>query len=87
VLPAPQLEHLRAGILALTIVCTPVKATVGLDIHAVMLTKRSGPDGNEKGDVPLGNPTLPEDSTGIAESPAQTSVLKRTLALLYPLNI
>jgi hypothetical protein len=64
-----------------------VKATVGLDIHAVMLTKRSSPDGNEKGDVPLGNPTLPEDSTGIAESPAQTSVSKRTLALLYPLNI
>jgi hypothetical protein len=64
-----------------------VKATVGLDIHAVTLTKRSGPDGNEKGDVPLGNPTLPEDSTGIAESPAQTSVSKRTLALLYPLNI
>ena len=64
-----------------------VKATVGLGVHAEMLTKRSGPDRSEKGDVPLGNPTLPEDSTGIAESPAQTSVSKRTLALLYPLNI
>jgi hypothetical protein len=50
------------------------------------LTKCSSLDGNEKGDVPLGNPTLPEDSTEIAESPAQTSVLKRTLVLLYPLN-
>ena len=59
---------------------------MGLDVHAVTLTKCSGPDGNEKGDVPLGNPTLPEDSTEIAESPAQTSVSKRILVLLYPLN-
>ena len=59
---------------------------MGLDIHAVTLTKRSGPDGNEKGDVPLGNPTLPEDSAETAGSPAQTSVSRRTLALLYPLN-
>jgi hypothetical protein len=47
---------------------TGVKATVGLGVHTEMLTKRSGPDGNEKGDVPLGNPTLPKDSTEIAES-------------------
>jgi hypothetical protein len=59
---------------------------VGLGVHVEMLTKRSGPDRNEKGDVPLGNPTLPEDSTEIAELPAQTSVSKRTLVLLYPLN-
>ena len=59
---------------------------MGLDIHTVTLTKCSGPDGNEKGDVPLGNPTLPEDSAEIVELPAQTSVLKRTLVLLYPLN-
>ena len=63
-----------------------VKATVGLGAHTEMLTKHSGPDGNEKGDVPLGNPTLPEDLIEIAESSAQTSVSKRTLVLLYPLN-
>jgi len=51
-----------------------------------MLTKHSSPDGNKKGSVPLGNPTLPEDSAETAESPAQTSVSRRTLALLYPLN-
>jgi hypothetical protein len=50
------------------------------------LTKHSGLDGNEKGDVPLGNPTLPEDSAEIAGSPAQIIVLRKTLALLYPLN-
>ena len=59
---------------------------MGLGVHAEMLTKCSGLDRNEKGDVPLGNPTLPEDSTEIAESPVQTSVSKRTLVLLYPLN-
>jgi hypothetical protein len=47
-----------------------VKATVGLGVHMEMLTKHSGLDRNEKGDVPLGNPTLPKDSTEIAESPA-----------------
>ena len=59
---------------------------MGLSVHAETLTKCSSLDGNEKGDVPLGNPTLPEDSTEIAESLAQTSVSKRTLVLLYPLN-
>jgi hypothetical protein len=63
-----------------------VKATAGLDVHMEMLTKCSGPDGNEKGSAPLGNPTLPEDSAETAGSPAQISVLRRTLALLYPLN-
>ena len=59
---------------------------MGLDVHAEMLTKRLSPDGNEKGDDPLGNPTLPEDSAETAGSLAQTSVSRRTLALLYPLN-
>jgi len=67
-------------------VCMLVKATVGLNVHMEMLTKRPGPDGNEKGDVPLGNLTLPEDLAEIVELPAQTSVSKRTLVLLYPLN-
>jgi hypothetical protein len=66
--------------------CHCVKAIVGLDVHAETLTKCSGPDGNEKGNVPLGNPTLPEDLAETAELLAQTSVLRRTLALLYPLN-
>ena len=68
------------------ILSTCVKATAGLDVHAEMLTKHSGPDGNEKSNVLLGNPTLPEDSAETAELLAQTSVLRRTLALLYPLN-
>jgi hypothetical protein len=51
-----------------------------------MLTKHSGPDRSEKGDVLLGNPTLPEDSAEIVELPAQISVSKRILVLLYPLN-
>ena len=59
---------------------------MGLNIHAEMLTKYSSPDGNEKGSVPLGNPTLPKDSAEIAELLVQTSVSRRTLALLYPLN-
>ena len=59
---------------------------MGLDIYMETLTKRSGPDRNKKGNVPLGNPTLPEDSAETAGSLAQTSVLRRTLALLYPLN-
>jgi hypothetical protein len=59
---------------------------VGLDVHMEMLTKHPSLDGNEKHDVPLGNPTPPEDSAEIVELPAQTSVLKRTLVLLYPLN-
>jgi hypothetical protein len=59
---------------------------VGLDVHVETLTKHPGPDGNEKGDVPLGNLTLPEDSAEIVELPTQTSVSKRTLVLLYPLN-
>ena len=59
---------------------------MGLDVHIEMLTKRPGPDGNENGNVPLGNLTLPEDSAETAGSPAQTSVSRRTLALLYPLN-
>ena len=59
---------------------------MGLDVHMEMLTKRLSLDGNEKGDDPLGNPTLPEDSAEIVELPAQTSVSKRTLVLLYPLN-
>jgi hypothetical protein len=63
-----------------------VKATAGLDVHAETLTKRSGPDRNEKGSAPLGNPTLPEESAETAGSPAQTSVSRRTLPLLYPLN-
>jgi hypothetical protein len=63
-----------------------VKATAGLNVHTEMLTKCSGPDGNEKGSVPLDNPTLPEDSAETAGSPAQTSVSRRTLALSYPLN-
>jgi hypothetical protein len=37
-----------------------VKATVGLDVHTETLTKHSGLNGNEKGSVPLGNPTLPK---------------------------
>jgi hypothetical protein len=61
-------------------------ATVGLGVHMEMLTKCSSLDRNEKGDVPLDNPTLPEDSIEIAELPAQTSVSKRTLVLLYSLN-
>ena len=50
--------------------CKCVKATVGLDVHAEMLTKHSGLDGNKKGNVPLGNPTLPEDSAETVELPA-----------------
>ena len=63
-----------------------VKATAGLDIYVKKLTKHSSLDGNKKGDVTLGNPTLPEDLAEIAGSPAQTIVLRRTLARLYPLN-
>jgi hypothetical protein len=59
---------------------------VGLNVHAEMLTKHSGPDRNEKGSASLGNLTLPEDSAETAGSLAQTSVSRRTLALLYPLN-
>ena len=59
---------------------------MGLNVHMEMLTKCLSPDGNEKGDDPLGNPTLPEDSAEIVELPAQISVSKRTLILLYPLN-
>jgi hypothetical protein len=59
---------------------------VGLNVHAETLTKHSGPNGNKKGSVPLGNPTLPKDSAETAGSPAQTSVSRRTLALLYPLD-
>ena len=59
---------------------------MGLDVHTETLTKCLGLDGNEKGDIPLDNPTLPEDSAEIVELPAQTSVSKRTLVLLYPLN-
>jgi hypothetical protein len=36
-----------------------VKATAGLDVHMEKLTKHSDPDGDKKGDIPLGNPTLP----------------------------
>jgi hypothetical protein len=63
-----------------------VKATVGLNVYMETLTKCSGLDGNEKGGAPLDNPTLPEDPAETAELPAQTSVSRRTLVLLYPLN-
>ena len=43
---------------------------MGLDVHAEMLTKCLSLDGNEKGDDPLGNPTLPGDSAEIVELPA-----------------
>ena len=59
---------------------------MGLGVHAEMLTKHSGPHRSEKGDVLLDNPTLLEDSAEIVELPAQISVSKRILVLLYPLN-
>jgi len=40
-------------------ICVDVKATAGLDVHMEKLTKHSDPDGDKKGDIPLGNPTLP----------------------------
>ena len=45
-----------------------VKATAGLNVYAKTLTKHSSLDGNKKGSVLLGNPTLPEDSAETAGS-------------------
>jgi hypothetical protein len=72
--------------LALAAVLVGVKATASLNVHAETLTKCSGLNRNKKGSAPLDNPTLPEDLAETVESLAQIIVLRRTLALLYPLN-